>query len=540
MGNQLSAYEEKPHEVDLGSKGRIKGVQYDAKARRYAGVPYALPPVGAHRWRKPRPLPNSYSYTQEDGSPFDALKFRPICPQGTFASSAEKDKGPENYSEDCLMLNIWTPVEERKDGKKWPVVLWLHGGWFQLGEPLQELGMDPTEMISTGGLNAIVIGIGYRLNIFGFLAGEALLEDSNGESAGNFGLWDQRLAMEWVYENIAAFNGDINNITLGGRSAGAYGVHAQVLHDFQGETQLFHRFYMYSNAIPAQPKALPDVNPQFDEICEHFNIATNISGPEKLDELRKVEYRDLIAVIPRLKNHTFRPVTDNIFIHSGFTEYHHSGAFAEEFKKRKLRILIGEVLNEETLYATYNAPEPNLASLEMQVANYYSHETTKRVLSSYKLPVGSDPVEWKTLFGGIIADGQVRAPSRWLVNCLSKHGVPLRDIWRYQIAYRLSFITDKVAPTAWGVSHAMDKPFWNFAILHGPTQAERPLMEDWIRNFVAFVQDDQEYDFGTKAIDEMKVATQQGCIEIQQDARWGELVKLGEVFADDHPSQDDA
>ena len=65
-------------------------------------------------------------------------------------------------------------------------------------------------------------------------------------------------------------------------------------------------------------------------------------------------------------------------------------------------------------------------------------------------------------------------------------------------------------------------------------------MEDWIRNFVAFVQDDQEYDFGTKAIDEMKVATQQGCIEIQQDARWGELVKLGEVFADDHPSQDDA
>jgi carboxylesterase type B len=461
MGNQLSAYEESPHEIDLGSKGRIKGVQYDNKARRYAGVAYALPPVGAHRWRKPRPLPATYTYTQADNSPFDASIFRPVCPQGKFSSSAEMDDGSEAYSEDCLILNIWTPVEDpKKQSKKWPVVLWLHGGWFQLGEPLQELGMDPTEMISTGGLNAIVIGIGYRLNIFGFLGGEALLEDNNGESAGNYGLWDQRLAMEWVYENIAAFNGDINNITLGGRSAGAYGVHAQVLHDFRRETQLFHRFYMYSNAIPAQPKALVDVNGQFEELCEHFQVPTNISGPEKVEALRKISYRDLIEAISHLKNHTFRPVTDSLFIYPGFTKYHHSGKFAEEFKRRKLRILIGEVLNEETLYATYNCPEPNIDSLRMQVANYYAPETTERVLKSYQLPSGSDPAEWKTLYGNIIADGQVRAPSRWLINCLSSHGVSLQDIWRYRIAYRLSFITDKVAPVSWGVSHAMDKPFW--------------------------------------------------------------------------------
>lgn len=460
MGNQLSAYAEIPHELDLGLKGRIKGVQYDGKARRYAGVPYALPPVGAYRWKKPRSLPTTYTYTQEDGSPFDASEFRPICPQGTFSSIAEKDQGPERYSEDCLIMNIWTPVQEHPKGKKWPVVLWLHGGWFQLGEPLQGLGMDPTELISTGGLNAIVIGIGYRLNIFGFLGGEALLEDSNGESAGNFGLWDQRLAMEWVYENIAAFNGDTNNITLGGRSAGAYGVHAQVLHDFRRETQLFHRFYMYSNAIPAQPKALADVESQFDELCEYFEIPTNLSGPEKVDELRKIEYWNLIAAIPHLKNHTFRPVTDGLFIYPGFTEYHNSGEFAKQFKKRKLRILIGEVLNEETLYATYNSPEPNLESLRMQVSNYYAQGTTARILDSYKLPSGSDPTEWKSLFGHIIADGQVRAPSRWLVNCLSNHGVPLQDIWRYQISYRLSFISEKVAPLSWGVSHAMDKPFW--------------------------------------------------------------------------------
>jgi carboxylesterase type B len=459
MGNQIS-YLETPYEVDLGPKGRLRGIQYDNKARRYAGVPYALPPVGAHRWKKPRPLPVGYSYS-ESGSPFDASFFRPVCPQAVFDSGAEKGVGPETYSEDCLLLNIWTPVEDPENPKKkWPVVLWLHGGWFQLGDPLQEVGMNPTEMISTGKLNAIVVGIGYRLNVFGFLAGQALLEESDGDSAGNFGLWDQRLAMEWVYENIGAFNGDINNITLGGRSAGSYGVQAQVLYDFRRETKLFHRFYMISNAIPAQPKALSDVNPQFDELCEYFDVPAALSGPERLDQLREVSHQDLVAALKNLKNHTFRPVTDELFIFNGFTDYNHSGAFAEEFKKRNLRIFIGEVLNEETLYATYNNPEPNLESLRLQVSNYYAPETTDRVIKSYKLPTTEDRNEWNTLFGNIIADGQVRAPSRWLVNCLSNHGVPLRDIWRYRIAYRLSFITDKVTPLSFGVAHATDKPFW--------------------------------------------------------------------------------
>lgn len=357
-------------------------------------------------------------------------------------------------------MNIWTPVEEPGENKKWPVVLWLHGGWFQLGDPLQELGMNPTELISTGKLNAIVVGIGYRLNVFGFLAGEALLEDSKGESAGNFGLWDQRLAMEWVYENIAAFNGDVNNITLGGRSAGAYGTHAQVLYEFRREEQIFHRFYMYSNTIPAQPKVLKDVNPQFEELCQFFRIDDSLTGSEKIDKLREVSYQDLVDAMKELKNHTFRPVTDELFIFSGFTEYHRSGKFADKFKKRRLRILIGEVLNEETLYATYNTPDPNLESLRLQVSNYYAPETTDRILQEYQLPSSKDPNEWNTLFGNIISDGQVRAPSRWLINCLDKNGVSLRDIWRYRIAYRLSFITDKVAPRSFGVAHAMDKPFW--------------------------------------------------------------------------------
>jgi carboxylesterase type B len=305
MGNTIS-YTTKEHELDLGEKGVIKGVQFDDRSRRYSGVPYALPPIGEYRWRKPRPLPSSYKLFDASGAPFDATKLK--------------------FSEDCLCVNIWTPVPKPADnGKKYPVLLWLHGGWFQMGDPSQDETMDPTEMISTGGMRGIVVAIGYRLNVFGFLAGKELEAESGGELAGNFGLWDQRLAMEWVKENISAFGGDPDNITLGGRSAGSYGVEAQVLHDFRTtrprtHTDLFHRFYMISNAIPAQPKTLAESEPQFDGLCEYFGIPATESGADKLAKLRALSWVDLLAAIKKLKNHTFRPVTD-IFIHSKMVEY---------------------------------------------------------------------------------------------------------------------------------------------------------------------------------------------------------------------------
>jgi carboxylesterase type B len=147
MGNTLSGYKVVDHELSIPSKGTIKGVQYDSKSRRYAGIPYALPPTGDYRWRKPRPLPRSYTYTQPDGRPLDASEFRAVCPQATFHSGAEKVPGPDKYSGDCLVLNIWAPVPTDDSKKKWPVFLWIHGGWFQMGDPCQEIGMDPTEMI---------------------------------------------------------------------------------------------------------------------------------------------------------------------------------------------------------------------------------------------------------------------------------------------------------------------------------------------------------------------------------------------------------
>ncbi|KAL4933763.1 Alpha/Beta hydrolase protein [Aspergillus undulatus] len=486
---------------------RILGLQLDKKARRYAGIPYALPQTGEYRWRKPRPLPEGYTYGGK-GAAYDATEFKPVCPQRTYHVGATgAEGGEEAYSEDCLFVNIWTPVpkptqqdstqeKEKSKDKKWPVLLWLHGGWFAMGDPSQESGMDPSELISTGKLNAIVVAIGYRLNVFGFLAGPDLLSDTESDNegcaAGNFGLWDQRLAAEWVVQNIAFFGGDPGNITLAGRSAGAYIVEAQMLFEFRSASAssisesgkgLYRRFFMDSNAIPAQPKSLTDARTQFDELCAYFNIGLTLSSKMKLSLLRQKPPQDLLSALSHLKNHTFRPVTDKLFIHSGMIEYISSPGFALQFKER-------------------NPDEPNVEELKRQVGNYYASDVTERVLERYTLPdpETGDLHGWKRLFGQIIADGQVRAPSRALVHNLVRNGVDVADIWRYQIAYRLSFIDESVAPLEFGIAHAMDKPSWNFSIMYGPTPAERVLMEKWIRNLVAFVNDEAGFEFGTRNV----------------------------------------
>ncbi|KAL4871657.1 hypothetical protein BDV12DRAFT_17853 [Aspergillus spectabilis] len=539
MGNTLSAYQTSGCEVKLAeAKGSIKGLQFSSKSRRFTNIAYALPPTGERRWRKPQPFPESYSYSTPGGAPFDATKFGQVCLQPNYSATVKKQIPQHVYGEDCLRLNIWTPVpkDHGEVPAKWPVMVWFHGGWFQMGDPSNEASMDPTELISTGGLNAVFVAVGYRLNVFGFLAGAPLQEESPEGAVGNYGLWDQRLAMDWVYENISAFGGDPENITLSGRSAGAYAVQAQTLYDFRGalddsSRNRFRRLVMYSNAIPTQPKTPEDCQPQFDELCEYFNIPATSPGSEKLNRLREIKATDLCSAIMNLKHHTFRPVTDGVFIHPGIFNYHRVGSFAREFKRRNLRILIGEVLNEETLYAVTNGPDASLESLEAQISNYYSPSTTARLLQHYPLPSSNQNQDWEAVFGKIVSDGQVRAPSRFLVNNLLENGVDIRDVWRYIIAYRLSFITDKVAPASFGVSHAMDRPFWNYSIMHGPTEAEGQIMHEWIRDLVAFVHDERGYVYGTAGGNEVKVATREGKIEIQKDARWDELLDLMDVFA---------
>ncbi|CAI7647631.1 unnamed protein product [Penicillium viridicatum] len=532
MGNTIS-YTATGCEVDLLDRGCIRGLQFDNKSRRFAGVPYAQPPTGDLRWRKPQPLPDTYKYMSAGATPYDATEFGPVCPQPNYSKVVSEHTPKHVYDEDCLRLNIWTPVPDLQNPKrKWPVMIWFHGGWFQVGDPSQEASMDPTELISTGELQAVFVAVGYRLNVFGFLACHSLLEESEGTSTGNYGLWDQRLALDWVHKHIEAFGGDSTNIHLAGRSAGAYSVLAQALYDFRSAgSDHFRSMVMYSNAIPTQPKTPQECEAQFEEICTYFNAPSSLSGVEKLQFLRGISARDLCAGIMNLGNHTFRPVTDDMFIKPEIFDYYRDGSFAREFKRRDLRIFIGEVLNEETLYAATNCPDANWESLQQQIANYYPLPTTQRLLQHYQTPKSDNKQDWADLFGKIVSDGQVRAPSRHLVKTLADNGVDMGNIWRYMIAYRLSFITEQIAPASFGVTHAMDRPIWNYSLTHGPTTEERKLMSAWIHDLCAFIHGIDGYSYGTSSPEQYKVMTGEGKIAIQNDPKWAELIGVMDLFS---------
>ncbi len=196
--------------------GKLEG-KVDTSAskpvRAFLGIPYAAPPVGPLRWHEPVP-PAKWKESRQ------TKEFGSRCMQpAIFNDMVFRDPG---VSEDCLTLNVWTPVPDAK--AKLPVMVWIYGGGFVAGST-SERRQDGAQLATNG---VIVVTMNYRLGAFGFLATKDLAADSKRGSAGNYGLMDQTMALYWVKENIALFGGDPNNVTLFGESAGSYSVSAQM------------------------------------------------------------------------------------------------------------------------------------------------------------------------------------------------------------------------------------------------------------------------------------------------------------------------
>ncbi|MBA9002979.1 carboxylesterase/lipase family protein [Thermomonospora cellulosilytica] len=185
--------------------GQVQGKAGET-ANSYLGVPYAAPPVGSLRWKPPSP-PARWSGVRDATRPGNPCMQRPSpTPWGNLA-------GPGTPSEDCLYLNVYTPAQ--RSLHKRPVMVWIHGGGFTIGSGTF---YDGGSLASKG--DVVVVNFNYRLGAFGYFAHPDLAGESSHGLSGNYGLLDQQAALRWVQENIAAFGGDPDNVTIFGESAG--------------------------------------------------------------------------------------------------------------------------------------------------------------------------------------------------------------------------------------------------------------------------------------------------------------------------------
>lgn len=327
----------------------------------FLGVPYAWPPIGDLRFKAPLP------YKNEDGR-INSTQFAPVCYQPPHAKnllSALLKLSHSNMSEDCLYLNLYVPSNHRKN--KVPVMVWLSGEGFSYADPTQ---FDGSFLASKK--NIIVVTVSYRVSVFGFFNG------LSHDAPGNAGLWDQRLALKWVRENIEGFGGDPNKVTLSGRFSGAMSGAIHAFSSLSTQDKLFERIIFHSgvpdgkwvfNSNPLN--AAMDLAQTVD--CVYSNFSISISC------LKKLPAEVLLNNANTMQDH-WRPSLDFDLIYestlSGLLKSRHSD----------VDILIG-TNNDEGSMCMNILKVYNATLLYLIEENKLSEPEYKKLLSSFMLSV---------------------------------------------------------------------------------------------------------------------------------------------------------
>lgn len=280
----------------VASSITIDGASYTYK--KYLGIPFAKPPVGDRRWRKPE------EYGSLGADVFDASSYGNICPQ--IRLPGLDVVGTE--SEDCLYLNIWVPDASPAPDVRYSVMIFIYGGGFILGAANM---YDGAELSNFG--NVILVTLNYRVGPMGFL--------STGDAAcpGNFGFWDQIMAIKWVKNNIEFFGGDPDRMTVFGESAGA--ISSALLAMFPGEGKLFQRaisesgvgsvsFIDYKRDTSLMVKAIADKFGCYrSQNAETIKCLKNIAWKELMTKVNELNEN-----VTKIEYINFDPVLDNDFI----------------------------------------------------------------------------------------------------------------------------------------------------------------------------------------------------------------------------------
>ena len=313
----------------------------DGTVRSFLGIPYAQPPVGDLRWKPPVPA------ARWDGVR-KATDFGSHCLQGNpYGDMVLRDPGG---SEDCLSLNIWVP--SNASSKKLPVMVWIYGGGFVCGST-SEARQDGARLAQQG---VVVVSMNYRLNIFGFMVHPELAKESPHGASGNYGLMDQTLALHWVHDNIAAFGGDPDNVTIFGESAGSFSVSSQMASPLAKG--------LFNKAIGESGAAFSRSGLSYDSLAireeKDSKLVKEKLGVSTLAELRALPAQKLFDIFDKAGPDAFDfgPNIDGYFLPQSVPEIFAAG------KQNDVPLLAGWNHDEDSFAVVLNPQKPTVESFK--------------------------------------------------------------------------------------------------------------------------------------------------------------------------------
>ncbi|KAI9925448.1 hypothetical protein MW887_005829 [Aspergillus wentii] len=359
------------------TSGPIHGFYNDTTqtVRSFLGIPYAEPPTASHRFLPA--VPKTYS-----PSPFNASSFGPTCP-GLYTFSNESiwsvlpylPWNTDSMSEDCLSLNVWAPAKRHKSGKrdgKAAVMMYVYGGAFTQGSTAIPF-YDGSNIVRDNE-DVVVVTFNYRVTVFGYPNAPGVRQ--------NAGLLDQRLAVEWVQQNIANFGGDPSRIMLFGQSAGSASY---------PNNPIVHAFGMESGA--ANIITSNDTTYQnWDRLSKALGCG---SGSESLECMQKKPFEDILDEVSG--DYDFAPLQDDIIV------------FADYTKRRAAKVptLLGGTKRETAAYFNLSSASINETLEFAQTQTTFNCLIQEAALLRYKQNIRT----WRYLYHG---NWKNLSPTRWL------------------------------------------------------------------------------------------------------------------------------
>lgn len=343
------------------AQGEIEGVVEDGLGM-FKAIPYAKPPVGELRWKAPVPVEKWEGVYKTDN-------YAPMPPQRPLGMSGQEIP-PQ--SEDCLYLDVITPAKSKDEAL--PVMVWIHGGGFVTGYYAMPTGAHLAKK------GVVFVGIAYRTGALGFLALPELSKESGKGVSGNYGLMDQIQALKWVKENIAAFGGDPNKVTIFGESAGAISV--SMLCASPEAKGLFRGAISESGGSFCPPVDSIAVNNQAIRNmkgAEAFGVDfMKRMGAKSLKELRKMSPEAWVADEKTAGISGFWPTVDGWIITDDQYKLYEKGEYND------VNILIGTNSDEGTMFVRPSS----VADYEEYVKTTFG-PCADRVLAEY--PASNEP-----------------------------------------------------------------------------------------------------------------------------------------------------